>query len=263
MAKIIFFDIDGTLRGFTESGIRPSVYRAIEAARAAGVLCFVASGRHPLEIKEENLLGDLVFDGGVYLNGSYAADTRGRILHHTPIPASQVKALIDLRAAEDFSLMLMEADAMYIDRWTPHVQKMQDSVHTRVPPVVSDLAPSISKTIYQMVIYGDNPTLERVMTHIPLCSPTRWTEEGGALDVTPLGGNKCNAIRAVLDHYGIPLSEAAAVGDGFNDEEMLRMVGTGVAMGDACEPTRRAARCVAPDIDADGLYWAVNYILNH
>lgn len=261
MIKIIFFDIDGTLRGFTETGIRPSVCRAIDLAQRSGVRCFLATGRHPLEIQQENLVGDLVFDGGVYLNGSYCADRQGHILYHTPIDSSQVKALIDLRDVEDFSLLLMEADAMYIDRSTPHVERMQASVHTRVPPVVPDLTPSLERTIYQMVIYADNPTLDRLVGHIPLCSPTRWTEEGGALDITPAGGDKCRAIRRVLDFLGIDPAEAAAVGDGFNDVEMLKSVGVGIAMGNACEEAKRAARFIAPDIDRDGLLWAVERIL--
>ena len=261
MVRIIFFDIDGTLRGFTETGIRPSVYRAISMAQGAGVLCYLATGRHPLEIREENLVGDLNFDGGVYLNGSYCADRDGRILYHTPIDSSQIKALIDLKGVEDFSLLLMEADAMYIDRRTPHVERMQASVHTRVPPVVPDLTPSLQRTIYQMVLYGDNATLDRLMTHIPLCSPTQWTEEGGALDITPVGGNKCRAILRVLDSLGIDPVEAAAVGDGFNDVEMLKNLGAGIAMGNGCEEAKRAARLVAPDIDRDGLLWAVERIL--
>lgn len=261
MIKIIFFDIDGTLRGFEETGIRPSVYRAIEKARSAGVLCFVATGRHPLEIQEEGLLGDLQFDGYVYLNGSYCVDGDGRILHHTPIDPSQIRILLDLKARENFSLLLMEADSMYIDSSSDHVERMQAMVHTRVPPIVPDLRPSLDKTVYQMALYADNPTLDRLVERIPLCAPHRWTDEGGALDITPVGGDKCKGIRRVLERYGIPAAEAAAVGDGFNDVEMLRMLGLGVAMGNGCAPARNAADCVAPDIDEDGLLWAVEHIL--
>lgn len=41
MIKIIFFDIDGTLRGFEEKGIRPSVYEAIALAKSHGIKCFI------------------------------------------------------------------------------------------------------------------------------------------------------------------------------------------------------------------------------
>jgi len=263
MAKIIFFDVDGTLRPYTDSGIKASTYRAIEKARAAGVRCFVATGRHPLEISEEKLLGDLQFDGYIYLNGSYCVDGGGEILYHTPIEPSQLQAMLDADRDEDFALLLMEADAMYINRCTPHVEKMQASVQTRVPPVVEDLRPSLEKTIYQMVLYADNDTLDRLMERLPLCAPVRWTDAGGALDITPKGGDKCRAIHEILKHYGIDPKDAAAVGDGFNDIEMLRTLGTGIAMGNAFAEVKKAAKIIAPDIEDDGLEWAVNYILEH
>ena len=76
MIKAIFFDIDGTLRDFTEKGIRPGTYQAIDLARSHGIQCFIATGRHLLEIQEENLLDRLIFDGYVLLNGSLCLDGR-------------------------------------------------------------------------------------------------------------------------------------------------------------------------------------------
>ena len=46
MIKIIFFDIDGTLRPF-ETGIIPEDSKAaVRRAQEAGVLCAIATGRH-------------------------------------------------------------------------------------------------------------------------------------------------------------------------------------------------------------------------
>lgn len=261
MAKIIFFDVDGTLRGFTEKGIRPSVYRAIERARQNGVRCFVATGRHPLEIAEENLLGNLEFDGYIYLNGSYCVDGDGKLLYHRPIDSSQLAKLLELKKEHDFSILLMEADRMYIDSCTPLVERMQKLINTRVPPVVPDLRPSLERTIYQMILFGRLDTLNSMMEHLPLCSPTRWFEGADALDISPAGGNKCNGIRRVLEYYNIDPADAASVGDGFNDLEMLGMVGTGIAMGNGCEEAKRAAKYIAPDVEEDGLAWAVDKIL--
>ena len=89
MIKAIFFDIDGTLRDFTEIGIRPGTYQAIALARANHIRCFVATGRHLVEIQEEGLLGRLEFDGYVLLNGSLCLDDKLSCLYANPIPVSQ------------------------------------------------------------------------------------------------------------------------------------------------------------------------------
>ena len=67
--KAIFFDIDGTLRDFETKRIPESTKEALRKAREAGILLFIATGRHKLEIEEENLLEDMEFDGYVTLNG--------------------------------------------------------------------------------------------------------------------------------------------------------------------------------------------------
>ena len=113
MIKAIFFDIDGTLRDFTEKGIRPGTRRAIELAGQLGIRCFIATGRHLLEIREENLLDNLVFDGYVLLNGSLCLDGGGRILYENPIPLSQKQAMLALSRELGFALIFMEKDAMW------------------------------------------------------------------------------------------------------------------------------------------------------
>jgi len=71
MIKIIFFDIDGTLRPF-ETGIIPEDSKdAVRRAREAGVLCAIATGRHWVEIYNEGLVEDMYFDAFVTLDGGY------------------------------------------------------------------------------------------------------------------------------------------------------------------------------------------------
>lgn len=133
MIKAIFFDIDGTLRDFTEQGIRPSTYEALDLARKAGILCFVATGRHLLEIREEGLLGDLRFDGYVLLNGSLCLDGSFSPIYKNPIPPSQVQAMLKLRQDLGFSLIFMEEAAMYVSHITPQLERLQAQIGTAIP----------------------------------------------------------------------------------------------------------------------------------
>jgi hydroxymethylpyrimidine pyrophosphatase-like HAD family hydrolase len=48
-----------------------------------------------------------------------------------------------------------------------------------------------------------------------------------------------------------------AIGDNFNDVEMLEYAGLGVAMGNAPEQVQALAQWVAPDVEEDGAATAI------
>ena len=71
------------------------------------------------------------------------------------------------------------------------------------------------------------------------------------LEIVPAGATKGAALRVLAEHMGIPLEETIAVGDQENDLEMIEAAGLGIAMPQAPERVRKAARLVAPS-DAEG-----------
>jgi len=71
MIKIIFFDIDGTLRPFETGVIPKSTQEAVKKAHDAGIITAIATGRHWMEIKNENLIEGMRFDAFVTLDGEY------------------------------------------------------------------------------------------------------------------------------------------------------------------------------------------------
>lgn len=260
MIKAIFFDIDGTLRDFTEKGIRPGTYKAIDLARQHNIRCFVATGRHLLEIQEENLLDKLTFDGYVLLNGSLCLDSRHQILYENPIPPSQIQAMLDLERRLGFALIFMEKNAMYVSRITPQLKKIQAQIGTAVPPVEPDMKRGLTHPVYQMIPYTDGLSYDFLWACLPQCDITLW-HAGGAYDITPKGGSKQLGIQKVIEHYGYSREEIAAIGDGFNDIPMIRYAGVGIAMGNGNDKVKEAADFVTDSIDRDGLFHAVEYLV--
>lgn len=59
-------------------------------------------------------------------------------------------------------------------------------------------------------------------------------------------------------HLGIGRSDTVAIGDGFNDLEMLRYVALGIAMGNAAQPVIDAADDVTGTPDDDGIHTALS-----
>jgi hydroxymethylpyrimidine pyrophosphatase-like HAD family hydrolase len=66
------------------------------------------------------------------------------------------------------------------------------------------------------------------------------------------GVSKAVGVRHLARRAGVPMANVLAVGDNFNDLEMLAAVGHGAAMPSAPEPVRAAARYVAPPLAEEG-----------
>ena len=73
------------------------------------------------------------------------------------------------------------------------------------------------------------------------------------LEILPLGNDKARGVRTLLTHLDVEMSRVVAVGDGENDHGMLKMVGCGVAMGNARPAVLGAAQAVVASNDEEGV----------
>lgn len=90
--RAAFFDVDGTLITVGGHRLPPGVAPALQALQRSGVQVFLCTGRHALEIEEENMLPGITVDGAVYMNGQLC-ELQGQIVRETPIPAGDLSAL--------------------------------------------------------------------------------------------------------------------------------------------------------------------------
>lgn len=258
--RAIFFDIDGTLRDFDTKRVPGSTKVALRKAKEAGILLFIATGRHKLEIEEENLLEDMEFDGYVTLNGQYCycGDT---VIYDDPIDGAEVAAMLKLIEEDPFPCLFMEAGRMYINMVDDTVETVQAGIGTRIPPVM-DVKRASGHPIYQIVPYISRKREEEIRCAVPGCEIIRWHDEY-AVDVIPRGGSKCIGIEMMAAHFGLSLEETAAVGDGANDVSMVEAAGLGIAMGNGKDAVKAAADYITDSIETDGLSSAVFYILEN
>ena len=81
------------------------------------------------------------------------------------------------------------------------------------------------------------------------------------LELVPLGVNKGNALARLLDVLGMTPQDLIAIGDNYNDLEMIELAGTGVAMGNAPEDIQRRADFVTRSNAEDGVAYALEQLL--
>ncbi|MCF8011220.1 MAG: Cof-type HAD-IIB family hydrolase [Clostridiales bacterium] len=73
------------------------------------------------------------------------------------------------------------------------------------------------------------------------------------LEFSHPSGTKGCALHAVADYYGVAQSEVIAVGDSYNDLEMIEWADLGVVMGNAREEIRARADYVTYSNDEEGI----------
>ena len=80
------------------------------------------------------------------------------------------------------------------------------------------------------------------------------------MDVLPIGGSKANGIEKYIEKRGYTKDQVYAFGDYLNDIEMLQYVGHGVAMGNAPDEVKKAARYVTKDVGEDGIAYGLEMV---
>jgi Cof subfamily protein (haloacid dehalogenase superfamily) len=73
------------------------------------------------------------------------------------------------------------------------------------------------------------------------------------LEIMPKMASKTSAIQVLQDKFGVHQSEIIAMGDNYNDIDMLAYAGLGIAMGNAPDEVRKQAKEITLTNDEDGV----------
>ncbi len=79
------------------------------------------------------------------------------------------------------------------------------------------------------------------------------------VDVCAAGTTKGTGLATVASLLGVPRDRVMAIGDNFNDRDMLEWAGVGVVMGNACEEMRSSGFDVTATNDECGLAQAIRH----
>lgn len=299
MIKIIFFDIDGTLRPFETGVIPKSTQDAIKKVHDAGIITAIATGRHWLEIRNENLIEGMRFDAFVTLDGEYcyvldqekvnkAIEAKEHLFHsdnfifdsrnpQSPvcyfdplngscvqkieIPSEQVRTVVELCNTKGYSCLFEEERLIYTNNVTDELLQVLQDIKSSTPPI-KDPTRALRTPVFMLIpvmSLEDSIELEKL---VPGCQLVRWSD-GMSFDLTKKGITKVSGIDSILNHYHFSLSECAAIGDGWNDVEMLKHCSLGIAMGNAKPECKEVADYVCPSILDDGIADAIDFILKY
>ena len=249
--KIVFFDIDDTLRNSKTGFIPTSIPTVFQQLRDKGILTGIATGRGIFGVVPE--LKALKPDFFVTLNGAYIEDKKGNVIYSNKIAKDKVEEYITWTKEVGIDYGLVGSQAAKLSRRTEMISQAIDPIY---PDLEVDPDFYQKEDIYQMWTFeeqGDDLVLpESLASTLRL---VRWHEHSS--DVVPISGSKAAGVVKVVDQLGLKPENVMVFGDGLNDLELFDYAGISVAMGVSHEKIKEKADYITKTLEEDGIFDAL------
>ena len=249
--KIIFFDIDDTLRN-SKNGFIPSTIPTIfKQLREKEILTGIATGRGIFGVVPE--IKALKPDFFVTLNGAYIEDKKGNVVYSNKIAKDKVEDYITWTKEVGIDYGLVGSHAAKLSRRTEMINQAIDPIY---PDLEVDPDFYQKEDIYQMWTFedqGDDLTLPESLAST--LRMVRWHEHSS--DVVPISGSKAAGVAKVVDQLGLKPENVMVFGDGLNDLELFDFAGISVAMGVSHEKIKEKADYITKTLEEDGIFDAL------
>ncbi len=262
MQKIVFFDIDGTLVGPSDT-ITPSALRTIQALHKRGVKTAIATGRSGLEMDwfKENHPVEL-FDILIYGNGTQI-EMDGKMISKQYINPKEVADIIQVARRHDIVYGVLDDKTIRISAQNhPLLDSFMDGAFAGMAEL-HDPDYHLTHNIYSGFLLTDMRQAPLFDPVINQCEVVQGIKVGGGvgnhLDFWRKDVTKATAIHQVVELLGSSMEYVYAVGDGFNDIQMLEEAGVGIAMGNAHPDVQKYADFVTRPYYQDGIEYAMQH----
>jgi Cof subfamily protein (haloacid dehalogenase superfamily) len=272
--RLLGVDIDGTLLN-PEFEISAADLSALRRAHAEGVEVVVVTGRrHTFALPIVQQLGFALWV--ISSNGAITRSLAGETFHRDLLPVETCRSLCaNMREFRGNTVLTFDTEAK----------------GAIVLEHMNELSVSIRRWLEKNLRYIDFVIpIEDSLTHDPVqamfCGPIgRMQEALGVLasgnlakDITVLrteypvrdlsivdvlnqGCSKGHALERWANYRGIPREQVMAIGDNYNDIEMLAFAGRPFIMGNAAEELRRNGWAVTLSNDQNGVAAAIEQVL--
>src|SRR5580658_4206838 len=259
MYKAVFLDMDGTLLR-SDHSVSEATIQTIRTLTGRGIPVILVSARpvnavlptfHEIGIPESYPI--------ITLNGSYIVEKEQ--------PIYDVRIDLDTVVGVAAQVRPFHATIAYYlqrewysevnDAWTDHEQKIMD-VKIKVGPIGELVKDWAARKIApnKMMVMSEPPAILEIQKHLRAIYDGQlniYPSKDTYLEVMDKAGSKSNAVKFVSERMKLDPSEIIAMGDNYNDIEMIRFAGMGVAMGNAPDDIKAFAKYVTDTNNDDGV----------
>ena len=267
--RLLVVDLDGTVVGDSNQ-INPVVKQAIAAAQARGVQVAIATGRmYRSALRFHQDLG-LTLPLMTYQGALIKDPATGEMHRNLTVPQDLAIQILDYLEQGDLqqqlSLHCYRDDRLYVRTLTQgSIDYARRSNIEAIP--VGDLRSLVQQGEPTKILALSEDTdlidhLWRSLSQSYTPDQLYFTKSVPTfLEATHPLANKGTAVHFLAEMLSLGAGNVMAIGDNFNDLEMIQYAGVGVAMGTAPDAVKAAATWVAPDVESDGVAAAIEQFI--
>lgn len=283
---LIALDMDGTLLN-EEGRISPKNREAIIHAQSLGHIVIIATGRSFMDAERQLRLADLECPV-VSLNGALITLADGTLAASKPLNKEDIlPALRWMNEIPDLYYEVYTKDTVYAElnkrvrlekiaelkdetiteevSWLLKVMIDQQFLQASVTYVESmeEVWSKEDNIIYKTLAFSlDRALLKEAAEHFEAIPGLIITASHvNNIEINNLDANKGSGITLIADHFGIPLSEVAVMGDSYNDKPMFEVAGYRIAMANSAPVLKEMAEFVTSSNDEDGVALGIQHLL--
>ncbi len=255
---LVISDVDGTLVT-SQKRVTARTRDAVAALHAQGIGFTVVSSRPVFGLRM--LIEPLAIALPVAaFNGGMLASPTLRVLQQRMLEPGIARDVIAFLEARKVGVWLFTSDEWITrDPGGAHVSHEMITVQQR-PQIVERFDPMLDRVGKIVGVSNNFAQLEAIEGEARSLFGARATvarSQAYYLDFVPPGIDKGLAVRELTEAAGISLAETVVLGDMENDVPMFHQAGFSIAMGNASDAVKRAARVATLSNDEEGFAVAV------
>ena len=256
--KAIFIDLDGTLlrRDHTISSATKDL---IENLIAKKILVVLVSARPIHGITPISALLKTSALPVASLNGAYIV-MGDMVIFQSSMDLEKVNSIHTFSKEFDVTLLYYTGLKWYSETNNAAVAKEQRITEVKVTveqfPALLNAWKQETVGINKVMAIGKESVIKQFQSKLVSIFGNElniYTSKPTYLEMMHANASKTNAMKFLLKRYDIAREEAIALGDNYNDKEMIMYAGTGVAMGNAPDEIKAVADYVTDTNQNDGV----------
>ncbi len=273
--RLIAIDIDGTLLD-SKAQVSEANLDALRRAHEMGVETVLVTGRrHRFAMPIAEMLG---FDLWIISsNGAVTRSTRGESFHRDLMPLATAEKLCrHMQDFRNYSVITFDREGMGAIVCENHDQLygvIQRWMEKNAPYIeyVSPIEKALIEDPIQVMFCGPVALMQTAQERLAAADfagemtvlRTQYDHRDLTIvDILNSGCSKGHALERWAIHRGLDASQVMAIGDNYNDVEMLTFAGHPVIMGNASDDLKQNGWTITLHHDESGVAAAVEQILD-